>query len=698
VTLGALSWLDLAWAFHSNSQPFIVSKALHAVEPARWNFLRATGFPVWLRSHDTLREQAERIARARFAASRNPMDAMVLYIALGRRAQLAALFRAVRDTRLAEFLANDFDTEGSRWRTAALKNAYVLLSQHRYEHAAGFFLLGGAVQDALVVLAERLGDPMLAVLAARLISGPEPEDGTTGGPTQPVVTADGEGKPTTTPTPLRPWHSYITAACRARDGAAPLSSSSSSSLSSSAMSVSSLPSSSPPSATDPCLVSLVQWLSGDRFGAITGLLSRAVERGHADNVGVLHLHAHLSSSALGRRIIRVTEDAHHRDLAAECASIAYHYELHGMHLLAVRSLVEALDELAAASGDAQAQQQQDDSSSLLTAAPMTTQSTAPEGGQHHRSPAARQADADRTLAMARFRVASRWCTATLARGEHARREGGHDWDTYFAATDGPREAATRASPPTVVTASAAPEVPPAPPAPAAPTTVLALDVHYGTAVLRADATALDRALRSYCISEQLVLPLTEISGITSKLSRVPRPRATAVSDIMRIVDEIVPLIRLMPVRSVAPARGRNLAAVASDLASILIACTPRSSIASNSSNNNNNNNNNILKPTHAGNKVNSGENNAEPGTAGPDSPGAGSAPPSPIAAPAEGSPAPQASLGPSPSASGALPGPGLPWPPSRVRCSMQQRLARLLPRHTRQHFSPRGPWRTGCSC
>ncbi|RLN91761.1 hypothetical protein BBJ28_00005296, partial [Nothophytophthora sp. Chile5] len=67
------------------------------------------------------------------------------------------------------FLENDFSTE--RWCYAAAKNAYSLLSKKRYEEAAAFFLLcePPRIQEAVRVLAVRLGDPSLALVIARLV-------------------------------------------------------------------------------------------------------------------------------------------------------------------------------------------------------------------------------------------------------------------------------------------------------------------------------------------------------------------------------------------------------------------------------------------------------------------------------------------------------------------------------------------------
>lgn len=48
-----------------------------------------------------------------------------------------------------EFFREDFTEE--RWKKAALKNAFILMSKQRFQHAAAFFLLGGSIKDALQV-------------------------------------------------------------------------------------------------------------------------------------------------------------------------------------------------------------------------------------------------------------------------------------------------------------------------------------------------------------------------------------------------------------------------------------------------------------------------------------------------------------------------------------------------------------------
>lgn len=61
-----------------------------------------------------------------------------------------ALFRSMRDERMTSFFSNNFEED--RWRKAALKNAFALLGKQRFEHAAAFFLLAGALRDAVEVI------------------------------------------------------------------------------------------------------------------------------------------------------------------------------------------------------------------------------------------------------------------------------------------------------------------------------------------------------------------------------------------------------------------------------------------------------------------------------------------------------------------------------------------------------------------
>lgn len=77
--------------------------------------------------------------------------------------------RTANDQKMAQFFSNNFSQD--RWRKAALKNAFVLMSKQRFEHAAAFFLLAGQVWDAVKVCVERIQDLQLALVIVRLHEG-----------------------------------------------------------------------------------------------------------------------------------------------------------------------------------------------------------------------------------------------------------------------------------------------------------------------------------------------------------------------------------------------------------------------------------------------------------------------------------------------------------------------------------------------
>ena len=108
-----------------------------------------------------------------FAQRKDPQDCALLFIALGKKGQLQGLFKAVQNEKLQTFLANDFSTP--RWRSAALKNAYALLSKQQHELAAAFFLLGADLESAVRVCARQLGDLQLALVLCRLRAAEAPD-------------------------------------------------------------------------------------------------------------------------------------------------------------------------------------------------------------------------------------------------------------------------------------------------------------------------------------------------------------------------------------------------------------------------------------------------------------------------------------------------------------------------------------------
>lgn len=78
------------------------------------------------------------------------MDASLFYLAMRKKNVLMHLFKSINDTRMYDFFREDFTQ--LKWKRAALKNAFALMSKQRFQHAAAFFLLGDSLKDALQVL------------------------------------------------------------------------------------------------------------------------------------------------------------------------------------------------------------------------------------------------------------------------------------------------------------------------------------------------------------------------------------------------------------------------------------------------------------------------------------------------------------------------------------------------------------------
>ncbi len=166
----SLTSTDFIWALHSEAEDSLIQTCLPA--ESNWSVARSLGIGVWLRKPSTLKALIERIAKAQFTATKDPHDCMLFYLALNKKAALVALFKAVKNMPVHDFLKNDFTQE--KWKTAAMKNAYVLLGKQKFEIAAAFFLLGGQLKDCVDICIKKLADHQLALLVARLVEGDGP--------------------------------------------------------------------------------------------------------------------------------------------------------------------------------------------------------------------------------------------------------------------------------------------------------------------------------------------------------------------------------------------------------------------------------------------------------------------------------------------------------------------------------------------
>jgi hypothetical protein len=160
-----------AWALHCEDQPQLLNSLLPSNDQknALWENVRQYGVAVWCTDGTTIRTLAERLAQQHYLVNRDPNDAAMWFILLGKKSALQTLYKSSRDDKLATFLLNDFSLP--RWKEAALKNAYLLIGKQRYLLAVAFFLLGGSLKDAIAVCISNLSDYHLALFLARVAEG-----------------------------------------------------------------------------------------------------------------------------------------------------------------------------------------------------------------------------------------------------------------------------------------------------------------------------------------------------------------------------------------------------------------------------------------------------------------------------------------------------------------------------------------------
>eukprot|EP00737_Agarophyton_chilense_P002720 gb/GEZJ01003124.1/.p1 GENE.gb/GEZJ01003124.1/~~gb/GEZJ01003124.1/.p1 ORF type:complete len:2349 (-),score=274.30 gb/GEZJ01003124.1/:269-7315(-) len=166
----------VANAVHSSSSDALLEFFLPQSTPGQpfskedaslWEKARALGAGWWVSTVSGCKHLAERIARADFNSTRNPDDAAMWYVALGRRRALSALYRSQQKTRVSQFLLRDFATDKNK--LAARKNAFDLLSKHRMKMAVAFFMLASDILSAINVARSRMKDNQLALFLSRIV-------------------------------------------------------------------------------------------------------------------------------------------------------------------------------------------------------------------------------------------------------------------------------------------------------------------------------------------------------------------------------------------------------------------------------------------------------------------------------------------------------------------------------------------------
>ncbi|GEQ70426.1 hypothetical protein JCM33374_g4103 [Metschnikowia sp. JCM 33374] len=169
-----LTMRDLNWAVHSDQKEMLFASIENHYHRLTWSSVKEVGLAYWVDEH-RLRTVMESAARNEFADERDPSGRVsILYLAIKKKQVLLGLWRTVfhpEKDKVVKFLSNNFSEQ--RWKSAALKNAFVLLGKHRYMDAAYFFLLAEKVKDCCMILCNKVQEFDLALAVARVNSDQE---------------------------------------------------------------------------------------------------------------------------------------------------------------------------------------------------------------------------------------------------------------------------------------------------------------------------------------------------------------------------------------------------------------------------------------------------------------------------------------------------------------------------------------------
>lgn len=171
-TQTSVNMRDVSWATHSDNKEILFSNLFNRLK--KWDNVKEFKVPYWAGQQDLVK-CFENIAKFEFNNydKRDPSRCSIFYLALKKKSILIGLWRISsghpEQAKMLKFLNNDFAEP--RWRSAALKNAFVLLSKHRYMDAATFFLLAGSLKDSINVLRKQLNDLDLAIGVCRVYEG-----------------------------------------------------------------------------------------------------------------------------------------------------------------------------------------------------------------------------------------------------------------------------------------------------------------------------------------------------------------------------------------------------------------------------------------------------------------------------------------------------------------------------------------------
>jgi hypothetical protein len=122
-----------------------------------WDFVRKTGMAIWLRDASLVRSISDTIAKTVYKRAASEIEfgkgsraerTAMWYIALDKKSILCNLYKQEpASKKVYDILLNDFSIP--RWKTAAEKNAMVLMSKKNYTLSIAFFLLAKNLPNAV---------------------------------------------------------------------------------------------------------------------------------------------------------------------------------------------------------------------------------------------------------------------------------------------------------------------------------------------------------------------------------------------------------------------------------------------------------------------------------------------------------------------------------------------------------------------
>ncbi|AOA63112.1 RAVE (Rav1p, Rav2p, Skp1p) complex subunit [Komagataella phaffii CBS 7435] len=179
----SITMRDVNFALHSDNKDVLLNMILdqqtNSKNKLTWKLAERFKLSYWI-PNSKLQELFESIARNEFLqysidndGKRDPSTCSIFYLALRKKQILIGLWKNSighpEQSKMLRFLSQNFKEQ--RWKSAALKNAFVLMSKHRYLDAAIFFLLGDSLKDCVNVLVKKLEDVPLAIAVARVYEG-----------------------------------------------------------------------------------------------------------------------------------------------------------------------------------------------------------------------------------------------------------------------------------------------------------------------------------------------------------------------------------------------------------------------------------------------------------------------------------------------------------------------------------------------